>query len=234
MSDLILSRANAATRVAAAAKLLRDSHFTVAVTGAGISMASGVPTLSASVDGVPLAFFFKQDLWRDNPMKYFSVYRTLLQDWRQARPNAAHEALAQAGVWVITQNIDGLHRDAGTDHLIELHGNLRELRCDRCELILSSTLALEASVPVCPECGDVLFPGITLEGAEVRHFSRALDWVGRAKQALIIGTKLEMEPVRRLPKVMHDNHVQAIVINENAETIVPALFEDKQHMPELV
>jgi NAD-dependent deacetylase len=202
----------------------QQSRFAVAVTGAGISAASGVPLVGETMDGVPLRQFFTAELLRDDPAKYFDVYRTMLQGWRQARPNKGHYALARAGTWVITQNIDGLHRDAGSRHVIELHGNLRELLCRGCGHIYPSQLAWLESIPRCARCGLSLEPGIVLEGQRVRHFSRAVDWVGRAEVLMVIGTRLEMNPVRKLPEIALANGADVVWINSEAERILPQLL----------
>jgi NAD-dependent deacetylase len=203
---------------------VQQSRFPVAVTGAGISVASGVPLVGDTIDGVPLRQFFTPDMLRSDPAKYFDVYRTLLQRWRQARPNKGHYALAQAGTWVITQNIDGLHRDAGSRHVIELHGNLRELLCRGCAAIYPSQLAWRETIPRCARCGLSLEPGIVLEGQRVRHFSRAVDWVGRADLLMVIGTRLEMNPVRRLPEIARASGADVVWINADAERILPQLL----------
>lgn len=201
-----------------------SSKFLVAVTGAGISIASGLPLTKDAVNGVPLDEFFRLSFFKKSPQRFYEVYRETIHKWRKAVPNQAHRALTKRGVWVITQNIDGLHRDAGTEHLIELHGNLRELYCPSCSKILDNSLAFSDAVPRCPECKHILNPGISLEGQEVRHFSLAVDWAGRAEILLIIGTDLEMEPVRHLPRIAADNGAEVVWINESAEKLVPELL----------
>ncbi|WDM03097.1 iron dicitrate transport regulator FecR [Alicyclobacillus cycloheptanicus] len=189
-----------------------------------MSKASGLPLVNETVAGIRLRDLFRPQLLNTDPKRFYEAYRVILNEWRSSAPNPAHIALAKRGAWVITQNIDGLHRDAGSEHVIELHGNLRELRCPSCDQIYGSQLAWEAAVPRCPACKDVLRPGITLEGEEVRHFSRALDWVGRAEVLLIVGTKLEMEPVRRLPAVAKRNGARFIEVNRDAERILPKIL----------
>lgn len=207
------------------------ARFVVAITGAGISSASGLPLIEQSVADVSLRDFFRPDLLIRRPKQYYDIYRSVLLQWRSAAPNRAHVALANFGVWVITQNIDGLHRDAGTGHLIELHGNLRELRCPKCDTKYNSALVWRESVPFCPGCSHVLYPGVTLEGEEVRHFARAVDWVGRAEVVLVIGTNLNMHPVLQLPRIAKDNGATVMVINCDAETILPELFSNEARSP---
>ncbi|QQE76895.1 Sir2 family NAD-dependent protein deacetylase [Alicyclobacillus sp. SO9] len=224
MTDVYISKNNYQSYLHPVRQLVSESRFITAITGAGISAASGLPLLGDTVQGVELRHFFQAELLNSNPVQYYRVYKEVLEKWRRAKPNAAHSVLARAGVWVITQNIDGLHRDAGTPHLIELHGNLRELRCGHCSLIFSSDMAHDTPVPVCPECSSVLHPGITLEGEEVRHFSRGMDWVGRSELVLIVGTKLEMYPVKDFLNEVRKNNTPCVVINESGENILPELF----------
>jgi NAD-dependent deacetylase len=205
-------------------RMISSSRFITAVTGAGISKASGLPLVSENVRGVPLKNFFQRDLFEQDPHTFYDVYRQVMMEWRQATPNAAHHAIANRDIWVVTQNIDGLHRDAGTRHLIELHGNLRELHCGGCRLILGSELAFRDDVPRCPSCGTILSPGISLEGEEIRHYSRAVDWVGRSELVFIVGTRLDMHPVCHIPGVALQNGGDLIWINEAAEIILPALL----------
>ncbi|MCL6592404.1 MAG: iron dicitrate transport regulator FecR [Alicyclobacillus sp.] len=201
-----------------------NCRFLVALTGAGISRASGLPLLQETIEDVPLSEFFRPALWQQDPARYYELYRRILSEWRHALPNAAHRALALRNAWVITQNIDGLHRDAGTRHLLELHGNIRELLCPTCDLTLNSQLVWTVEIPRCPQCQNVLHPGITLEGEPVRHIALATDWAGRAELFLVIGTQLAMEPVRALPDIARQNGALVVWLNEAAERAVPHLL----------
>ncbi|WP_188880556.1 SIR2 family NAD-dependent protein deacylase [Alicyclobacillus cellulosilyticus] len=204
---------------------LRVTERVVVITGAGISRASGLPLGHDRVDGVPLEIVFEPRFFQEDPVRFYALYRHLLTWWQQAVPNAAHVAIAKRGAWVITQNIDGLHRRAGSSRVIELHGNLRELRCGACGQIYRSDLVFREPVPRCRLCGRLLSPGFTMEGQPVRHFARAVDWVGQADALLVIGTQLAKEPVRRLPEIARRNRRLVVWINEEAEVWVPRLFD---------
>jgi NAD-dependent deacetylase len=197
-----------------------------AITGAGLSVASGLPVESATVRGVPLKRFFDRKFWLTAPESYFELYRNICEEWRGALPNQGHRVLARAGIRIITQNIDGLHRDAGTDYLLELHGNLRELRCDSCHSIFDSGGVLKSSVPVptCSGCGAVLRPGITFEGEQVRHASMAFDWVGSSDLLLIVGTTLHMSPLHVAHRIASENGATVVWINTDADVILPEIF----------
>jgi|GEM_PF-99233 len=199
------------------------SHL-VAITGAGISVESGLPTVDDMVAGVPLRSLFQPSIWREQPLEAFHAFRVIAREWQRKRPNRAHLALAQAEIPIITQNIDGLHRAAGSTRVIELHGNLRELRCDACGGIFQSELAWREQLPKCPTCGELLRPGFVLEGEEVRHIARALDWVTEARGLLVVGTELQMTPVRELYEVARRRNVPIAWVRDHAEDWVPYLL----------
>lgn len=201
-----------------------DPAAIVAVTGAGISVASGLPLGTEQIGEINLQSFFRRELWGDKPSEAYQAYRTILSSWRKAIPNRAHQMLAVQQIRVITQNIDGLHRDAGSEGVIELHGNLRELRCPSCEAVYSSELVWEADIPNCPRCRSQLYPGITLEGEPVRHFARAVEWVASADAVVIVGTQLSMDPIRQLREIAQDNGALLIWISDCAEQWIPILF----------
>lgn len=202
---------------------IRKAHFKVAVTGAGVSRASGLPLLTDTIAGVPLREFFRPQMLDRNPEQFYDLYRLVWARWGNASPNAAHMALAKTGTWVITQNVDGLHRLAGSEHVIELHGNFRELKCPKCSVIQSSQLAQTEHVPRCPACSTILRPAIVLEGERVRHVSRAMDWVGRAQVLWIVGTHLKTIPASDLPHAAADG-VPVVWVNEESEKWLPRLM----------
>jgi NAD-dependent deacetylase len=211
-------------QVSAVRKELSRAIYVTAITGAGLSVASGLPVESDVVDGVPVKEFFNKEFWQSTPDLFYKLYRKLSKQWRGAVPNAGHIALAHAGVRVVTQNVDGLHRDAGTEYLLELHGNLRELRCDSCHSIFNSTLAFKNRIPVCNRCGKILRPGIAFEGEQVRHVSFAFDWIGRSDVLLIVGTKLHMSPLNIAHRIASENGASVVWINTAADVILSEIF----------
>lgn len=202
----------------------RKAKKPVAITGAGISVPSGLPTINSSWRGVPLREVFTLTMFTDDPARFYQCFRELLLDWREAKPNPAHLALVKGGVRVITQNIDGLHQEAGAQDVVEMHGNLRELICLHCEELYPSHVAESNPLPHCPSCQHLLKPNIVLVGEEVRHIATATDWVGECDLLLTIGTALEMAPVRELPKIATARGVPIIACNACAEEVLPQLF----------
>ncbi|GIM48251.1 NAD-dependent deacylase [Collibacillus ludicampi] len=208
-------------------RIIQSARHPLAITGAGISVASGLPTVSSRWRGIPLREIFTLHLFLNEPDRFYRCYREVLLGWNAAKPNPAHLALARWQIPIITMNIDGLHQEAGSPHVIELHGNLRELICLGCDSIFSSDLARTDNFPLCPSCQGRLKPNIVLVGEEVHHFSSAVDWVGRSDVLLIIGTRLEMAPCNQLPKVASRTGATMIRINQEAERIVPAILNIK-------
>ncbi|WP_018131964.1 SIR2 family NAD-dependent protein deacylase [Effusibacillus pohliae] len=204
-------------------KLLQQAGQPVAITGAGISVASGLPTGSGEWQGIELRDFFTLDMFLHSTERFYRYYRHMLRHWKQAKPNPAHYALARHGMPIITQNIDGLHQRAGSPHVLELHGNLRELVCRGCAAIFSSDLVYTESIPKCPSCGHLLKPDIVLVGEDVYHFATAVDWVGKADLLLVVGTRLEMEPCRQLPEIARRNGAPVFTLNRHAEQILPII-----------
>ncbi|HEU4963445.1 MAG TPA: Sir2 family NAD-dependent protein deacetylase [Bacilli bacterium] len=207
------------------------SQRPVAITGAGISVPSGLPTVSREWRGVPLKDVLTLEMFRQKPERFYQCYREMMLEWREARPNPAHEALARAGVKVITQNFDGLHQQAGSTEVLEVHGNLRELVCLDCHEAYPAHVAEANPLPRCPSCEEVLKPNIVLVGEEVLHIAVAVDWVGQADLLLVIGTKLEMTPVRDLPPIAAGNGVPVIHCNKKCEEVLPQLFADTNKNP---
>ncbi len=197
----------------------------VAITGAGISTASGLPTLSAKFHHRPLHELFQLSQAIHHLDEYQGLYRALMTQWLTVKPNAAHHALAQYGIRVITQNIDGLHELAGSKRVLSLHGSLTRARCLSCQTkIHINTLPI---VPIwrCGICGELMWPDLVLEGQSVRHFAQAVNWVSTCDILLIIGTRLKMYPVNQLPFVAKANHAKIYSVEENAEKALPALLQ---------
>jgi NAD-dependent deacetylase len=198
------------------AELIRNSSCTVALTGAGISVPSGIPDFRTPGEGLwekvnPMEVAHIDAFERD-PARFWSFYRPRLHSLGNIEPNAAHTALAElerAGLLegVITQNIDMLHREAGSDRVIEVHGSIRTLSCRQCpasfDIEEAEGLFDEDGVAVCPECGGYVKPDVVLFGellpADAMAEAEAL--AARADLMLCVGSSLEVYPVAGLPSV---------------------------------
>jgi len=197
------------------AELIRTSGPVVALTGAGISVPSGIPDFRtpmtgiwANVDPMEVAHI---DVWRRDPARFWSFYGRRFAALDGKEPNGAHRALVELErrdllTGVITQNIDGLHARAGTPDPIEVHGSIRTASCLRCGLTFSleetrRRLGEEADgVPLC-DCGAPLKPDVVLFGELLPEdaINRATALASTAGLMLAVGSSLEVYPVAGLP-----------------------------------
>jgi NAD-dependent deacetylase len=203
-------------RVAALAELVRSAGSVVALTGAGISVPSGIPDFRSPgtgiwehVDPMEVAHI---DAWRRDPERFWSFYGERFQMLGDKRPNGAHAALVELerrGLLdaVITQNIDMLHRRAGTRELIEVHGSIASSSCLHCRASYALDAVVErladgTVVPLCA-CGRPLKPDVVLFGEHlpVAAIERAAELAAGADVLLCIGSSLEVHPVAGLPEL---------------------------------
>jgi len=197
------------------ADLVRAAGSVVALTGAGISVPSGIPDFRSpgtglweKVDPMEVAHI---DVFRREPERFWRFYGDRFQSLRDKRPNGAHAVLAELerrGLLdgVITQNIDGLHAAAGTRKLVEVHGSIRSSSCPPCGAVhpLDDVRARQAAggdgVPRC-DCGAALKPDVVLFGEYLPEeaLERAAELARGAGLMLCIGSSLEVYPVAQLP-----------------------------------
>ncbi len=214
-------RSPAASEVARLAELIAGARSVVALTGAGISVPSGIPDfrtprtgLWAQVDPMEVAHI---DAFHRDAVRFWKFYGERFATLGQKQPNGAHEALVELerrGLLqgVITQNIDMLHRKAGTSELVEVHGSIAGCSCLRCgeRATLAQTLVRieqdEQRVPRCSSCGAALKPDVVLFGELLgaAALQRARELCERAELLLCIGSSLEVHPVATLPRLTHE------------------------------
>jgi len=155
------------------AELVRERQPCVVLTGAGISTESGIPDFR-SAEGIWATYdpfeVAHVDALRRDPVRVWEFYALRLGLLGRAEPNDGHLALVELeerGLVraVVTQNVDGLHQRAGSREVVEVHGSLREAECVHCGVRVAMADALEQlPLPACPECGEVLKPGVVMFG----------------------------------------------------------------------
>ncbi len=208
----IAARDGAASRLA---DLISESRSTVALTGAGISVPSGIPDfrtpgtgLWENVDPMEVAHI---DAFRRDPERFWSFYRPRFEMLGDKQPNAAHWALAElesTGMLdaVVTQNVDRLHRVAGSKRLIEVHGSIDTSSCTECD----ETYPLEKvdmlfanGVAHCSSCDGLVKPDVVLFGEllpeDAMHDAQSL--AENCDLMLCVGSSLEVYPVAGLPQI---------------------------------
>jgi len=195
------------------ARLIRERQPCVALTGAGVSTESGIPDFR-SPTGIwaqydPMVYATIQAFRRD-PLKVWDFYSKRLGLLQDARPNAAHLALAELerlGLLqaVVTQNVDRLHELAGSRDVVEVHGSVRSFVCLDCGTRASFdevVAVLErAPAPPCPSCGAILKPDVVMFGELLpeAELERAQELAANARLLLVVGSSLEVHPVAGLP-----------------------------------
>jgi len=203
---------------------LSRAHRVVALTGAGISAESGVPTFRGA-----------EGLWRHYRATDLATPEAFARDprlvwefynWRRdllapLRPNAAHLALVELEGRVpefllITQNIDGLHRAAGSRQVLELHGNIWQVRCTGCGRITEDRTLLP-ELPACGACGGLLRPHVVWfgESLDPMVLNRAFKAVESCQALLIIGTSGNVQPAASMG--LHARRHGAFVAEINLE-----------------
>jgi len=158
---------------------LRRASSVLFITGAGISADSGLPTYrgigglyedAETSEGIPIEEALSGEMIRHNPALTWKSLHQIEASARGASFNRAHAILADAErrferVWVLTQNVDGLHRKAGSKNVIDIHGDVHRLLCTRCEHRATvEDYSNLAPLPLCPDCQAPLRPGVVLFG----------------------------------------------------------------------
>ena len=231
-----------------AAAALARARTVVALTGAGISAESGIPTFRGA-----------GGLWNDHRAEDLATPGAFARDprlvwewyaWRQgliakAEPNAGHGALAALerrlpAFTLVTQNVDGLHARAGSRDPIELHGSIWKVRCTGCPSERTLEIPVEEP-PHCEDCGAMERPGVVWFGESLPEeaFEAAVLAVARAEVVLVVGTSGIVQPAASLVEVGRSRGAFVIEVNPEASpggrkrialagpagTILPALVK---------
>jgi NAD-dependent deacetylase len=207
-----------------AAELIKKSKHITAFTGAGISVESGIPPFRGK-DGLWSKFdpiFLDINFFQKNPLQSWKLIKEIFYDFfGKAKPNAAHFALAEMEKMgytkaVITQNIDNLHKQAGSKEVYEFHGNSRDLICINCNKIYSAkNIDLCHLPPKCEKCGTVLKPDFVFFGEPIPEPARTNSFTETeiADVFILIGTTGEIMPASIIPIEAKRNNVKIIEVN---------------------
>lgn len=212
------------------ARIICAAKSVIALTGAGISAESGIPTfrdkggLWEKYDPMVYAHI---DTFHKDPSKYWSIREEFVRDYAKYPPNPGHLALVkmeQLGLlqYIITQNIDGLFHTAGGQNVIEIHGNVRDIDCLSCGRhyvapnIPQSNLS-QGEVPRCESCGGILKPRTVLfgEALPADALETSLRACRNCKVMLVVGTSATVQPVASFPGLAKQNGAVIVDINPN-------------------
>jgi len=210
-----------------AAELIKEANKIVALTGAGISVESGIPDFRG-----PSGLWKKYNpeiasssFFQKNPEEFWKFSLEVWKTLKRAKPNPAHKALAELEKigklqCIITQNIDGLHQKAGSKKILEIHGSANWLICTVCRARHPSEKIIKQiksgmKVPICDLCGGLLRPDAVLFGDMLPQdvFSEAVDEASSSDLMLVVGSSLVVFPAAQLPIFAMKNCARIILIN---------------------
>ena len=204
-----------------------NSKRVVFFTGAGVSVASGIPDFRSmgglfdeiSKDGYSPEYLLSRQHLLDDKHSFARFYRKRLLLANKA-PNIVHNFIAeleQEGIssGVVTQNIDGLHRDAGSQNVDELHGSLNDFYCIRCAQPYTKATVIEQELSYCEHCGDVLRPDIVLYGEMLNEQTvlSAISKISSADMLVVMGSSLVVHPAASF--IDYFNGEQLVIINKD-------------------
>jgi NAD-dependent deacetylase len=251
MHQPVCKRVRAGESLQEAVELYAEARRPVALTGAGISVESGIPDFR-SLGGLWSVFrpdeYATINVFLSDPAKAWLLYRALGETLMDKSPGSAHVALAElekAGKLqgVITQNIDSLHSKAGSVEVVEVHGEHQHLECLGCGFsrpFIREDLN-QGPIPSCPDCCYPLKPNIVLFGEEVREMQRSEQLLEACDLLLVIGTSAQVFPVGSFPSLVRRRgglifefntsetaltHSADIFFEGKAGTTVPALVQE--------
>lgn len=224
--------------LAKSAKLIKDSDYTVAFTGAGISVESGIPPFRGE-GGLWKTYdpsILDLSTYLQTPELAWPAIKTLFYDFfGNAKPNLAHFKLAELekrGLLkeIITQNIDNLHQASGSSQVHEFHGRLNYLRCTQCNRLYKlSDVVINDQPPLCPDgvCKSLLKPDFIFfgEGIPEQAFRASSYATLHAKVFIVIGTSGEIMPASSIPVLAKQNGCKIIEINPNISSFTSSITD---------
>lgn len=213
------------------AAFINEHKQCVALTGAGISAESGIETFRSKGglwEKYDPAIYASIDVFNRDPSRYWSIRGDFIRNYGRFKPNNAHYALAELEAMgllrcVITQNIDGLHKEAGSKEVIEIHGSIREIYCLNCRKLYIAPNVPQGTPPYCDECGGVLKPNTVLFGEQLPQdaLMRAQVEAAACGVMLVIGTSANVYPAAALPDVARQH--SAVIVEVNIERAFPSV-----------
>ncbi|MBS4179446.1 NAD-dependent protein deacylase [Lederbergia citrea] len=201
---------------------LKESRYTVVLTGAGMSTESGLPDFRSAGKGMwtkedPSKIASTEALNR-NVERFFEFYRHRVLGLKDCRPHKGHELLAKwekKGVIksIITQNVDGFHGKAGSENVLELHGTLQRVHCQTCGKEYGNETYAEERFHC--DCGGKLRPSVVLFGEMLPEdaLMRAAEESEKADLFIVLGSSLTVTPANQFPLIAKQNGAKLVIVN---------------------
>lgn len=212
-------------------ELIRVSKNIVFFGGAGVSTESGIKDFRSkdglyhlkSKYGRPYEVMLSHTYFMNHTETFYEFYREFMIN-TNAKPNYAHRYLAKLetckNLTIITQNIDGLHQEAGSKNVIELHGSIHRNTCMKCGKKYSLSIILNSDgIPKCPYCGGIIKPDVVLyeESLDTYAIDSAIDAISNADLIIVAGTSLSVYPASGLINFFKGKYI--VIINKEHLTV---------------
>jgi NAD-dependent deacetylase len=217
-----------------AAEILVSSEFTIALTGAGISVESGIPDFR-SAGGLWSRFdpaeYATITAFRANPVKVWKMIREMGELIDRAQPNKAHMGLGELENmgylhYIITQNVDNLHQAGGSKNVIEYHGNASMLSCLSCGKRYKAESKKDEYPPRC-ECKEILKPDVVFFGEPIPEEARnrSFQIASQAQVLMVVATSAIVSPANTIPGIAKQNGAKVIEINKEKTHLTGTLTD---------
>lgn len=204
--------------------LLTNATYTIIYTGAGMSTESGLPDFRSKSRGLWEKFnpdeLANVHALMNNEEEFTDFYRYRLSEITKYKPHEGHYILSK---WenkglvngIITQNVDGFHHDAGSEHVMELHGTFRSFHCHDCEKKHPRDDYLNGEVH-CKACSGIVRPGIVLFGEMLPQevFHQAEQQTLKADLFIVLGSSLSVSPANMFPMQAKENGAKLVIVNK--------------------
>jgi NAD-dependent deacetylase len=219
------------------AERMAQARFVACLTGAGVSAESGVPTFRGSGgmwEGMKAEELATPEAFARDPVAVWRFYLWRRRVLQSVKPNPAHHALARmeqlcAAFRLTTQNVDGLHREAGSRRVVALHGDIWIDRCTRCGEETRAVVAAEMP-PHCPACGAMCRPGVVWFGETLppEALAEAIRAALSADIMLVVGTSGVVQPAASLVAWAREAGTAVVEVNLEA-TPLSCLADETVH-----
>jgi len=217
-----------------AAEIILDSRLTLALTGAGISVESGIPDFR-SADGLWSRFdpaeYATITAFKKDPEKVWKMLREMEEVVNNAKPNEAHKGMGELERmgflhFIITQNVDNLHQAGGAKNVIEYHGNFSTLSCLWCGKTYLTKDKKGEYVPKC-ECGKILKPDVIFFGEAIPEdaLTRSFELATSAQALMVVGTSAVVSPANTIPSIAKQNGAKIIEMNKEKTHLTDSLTD---------
>ncbi|HWO96827.1 MAG TPA: NAD-dependent protein deacylase [Bacillus sp. (in: firmicutes)] len=212
-------------------------------TGAGISTESGIPDFRSQnglyKQNMSFADVVSRPFFESRPKEFWPLFKEIfrIKMLHHYKPNSGHEFIAELEklgkrTYVITQNIDGLHEDAGSSHIYEIHGTIKSAHCPKCQTSYDLAYLNGHELPHCQtvtrngnKCNFILKPNVVLFGDSIHHFDEAAEAAISSDLFIVMGSSLEVAPINQIPILVRKQGTSPMVIINRDPTHFDHLFD---------